>query len=141
MRRSPNVVITGTPGVGKTTHCDIIARHTGLKHLSVNKLVEDRDCHDGWDDEYKCWIVNDDKVCHIYSSRYSRLVQSSSPIQQVLDAIESEIEAGGCLIDWHACDLFPRELIDLVIVLRAETSTLYDRLIARYDSHQLYIKF
>ncbi|CAI4210197.1 unnamed protein product [Parascedosporium putredinis] len=38
---------------------------------------------------------------------------------------------GGCLLDWHACDLFPLSWIDLVVVLRVSSSTLYDRLAAR----------
>jgi len=48
-----------------------------------------------------------------------------------LDAIEDEVKQGGCIIDWHACDLFPKSWIDLVVVLRADTATLYDRLTER----------
>jgi adenylate kinase len=50
---------------------------------------------------------------------------------QLLDAIEEEVKQGGCIIDWHACDLFPKSWIDLVVVLRVDSSTLYDRLTAR----------
>lgn len=50
---------------------------------------------------------------------------------QLLDAIEDEVKQGGCIIDWHACDLFPKSWIDLVVVLRVDTETLYDRLTAR----------
>lgn len=51
---------------------------------------------------------------------------------QLLDAIEDEVLQGGYLIDWHACDLFPKSWIDLVVVLRCpSTSVLYDRLSAR----------
>jgi len=36
------------------------------------------------------------------------------------------------LIDWHACDLFPKSWADLVVVLRCErTDVLWDRLKAR----------
>lgn len=48
--------------------------------------------------------------------------------RQLLDEMETEVQDGGCLIDWHACDLFPRRWIDLVVVLRVSSSTLYDRL-------------
>jgi adenylate kinase len=61
-RTQPNVIITGTPGVGKTTHCEMLAQNTGLKHLSVNDVVKERGCNEGWDEEYKCWIVDEDKV-------------------------------------------------------------------------------
>lgn len=45
---------------------------------------------------------------------------------------------GGCVIDWHACDLFPLTWIDLVVVLRTDSTTLYDRLRTRqYTEHKL----
>ncbi|KAK1655758.1 hypothetical protein BDP81DRAFT_413317 [Colletotrichum phormii] len=73
MRTSPNIIVTGTPGVGKTTHCEELARRTGLKHLSVNQVVKDRECHEGWDDEFQSWIVDEDKL---------------------LDAIEGDVQEG-----------------------------------------------
>lgn len=62
MRTSPNVVITGTPGVGKTVHCEQLAQETGLKHLSINQVVKERECHEGFDRELKSYIVDEDKV-------------------------------------------------------------------------------
>ncbi|TVY92869.1 Adenylate kinase isoenzyme 6-like protein [Lachnellula willkommii] len=109
-RSKPNIIVTGTPGVGKTTHCEILAENTGLKHLSINEVVKDRGCHDGYDEEFKSWIVDEDKL---------------------LDAIEDEVKQGGYIIDWHACDLFPKSWIDLVVVLRVDSTQLYDRLKAR----------
>ncbi|KAH6626362.1 AAA domain-containing protein [Chaetomium sp. MPI-SDFR-AT-0129] len=109
-RTLPNIIITGTPGTGKTTHSELLAERTGLKHISVNDVVKDKECHEGWDDEYQSWIVDEDKL---------------------LDAIEDQVKEGGCIIDWHACDLFPKSWIDLVVVLRVDTTTLYDRLTAR----------
>ncbi|EAQ86539.1 AAA domain-containing protein [Chaetomium tenue] len=109
-RSLPNIIITGTPGTGKTSHSELLAERTGLRHISVNKVVKDKECHEGWDDEFQSWIVDEDKL---------------------LDAIEEDAKQGGCIIDWHACDLFPKSWIDLVVVLRADTATLYDRLKAR----------
>jgi len=62
MRSQPNIIVTGTPGVGKTTHCETLAQTTGLKHLSINQIVKDRECHEGWDEEFYSWIVDEDKV-------------------------------------------------------------------------------
>lgn len=61
-RTQPNIIVTGTPGVGKTTHCETLAQNTGLKHLSINDVVKERGCHDGFDEEFKSWIVDEDKV-------------------------------------------------------------------------------
>ncbi|KAI6781257.1 adenylate kinase HBR1 [Emericellopsis cladophorae] len=91
-RTNPNIVVTGTPGTGKTTH------------------LKDKECHEGWDDEFQSWIVDEDKL---------------------LDELEKEVADGGCILDWHACDLFPQRWIDLVVVLRTDSTTLYDRLTAR----------
>ncbi|KAF7862813.1 uncharacterized protein EAF02_010362 [Botrytis sinoallii] len=110
MRTQPNIIITGTPGVGKTTHCEQLAESTGLKHLSVNDVVKEKGCHEGWDDELKTWIVDEDKL---------------------RDEIEEDVKQGGYIIDWHACELFPKSWIDLVVVLRVDSTLLYDRLKAR----------
>ncbi|KAH1808641.1 hypothetical protein KXW57_009425 [Aspergillus fumigatus] len=111
MRKSPNVIITGTPGVGKTVHCEKLAQEVGLRHLSINQVAKDRGCFESYDQDLETWIVDEDKL---------------------LDAIEDEVLQGGYLIDWHACDLFPKSWIDLVVVLRCpSTSILYDRLSAR----------
>ncbi|KFY52964.1 hypothetical protein V496_08022 [Pseudogymnoascus sp. VKM F-4515 (FW-2607)] len=110
MRTKPNIIITGTPGVGKTTHCETLAASLGLTHLSINTIVKDKACHDGWDEEYQSWIVDEDKL---------------------LDEIEEEVKLGGYIIDWHACDLFPKSWIDLVVVLRVNSTILYDRLKSR----------
>ena len=61
-RTQPNIIITGTPGVGKTTHCEQLALTTGLTHLDVNKIVKERGCDDGYDEELKSVIVDEDKV-------------------------------------------------------------------------------
>lgn len=66
MRANPNIIITGTPGVGKTTHAELLAQNTGLKHMSINQVAKERDCHDGYDEEFKSWIVDEDKVRRIY---------------------------------------------------------------------------
>jgi broad-specificity NMP kinase len=95
---------------GKSSHAEQLAEATGLRHLSVNQVVKDKSCHEGWDDELKTWIVDEDKL---------------------LDEIEPQLEEGGNIIDWHVCEVFPERLIDLVVVLRVDSQLLYDRLKAR----------
>ncbi|KAI9850697.1 MAG: factor activating pos9 [Thelocarpon superellum] len=117
MRTLPNIIITGTPGVGKSSLCEMLVEQTGLKHCAINDIVKQRGCHEGWDDEHHSWIVDEDRL---------------------LDAIEEEVKEGGHLIDWHACDLFPRRWIDLVVVLRTDSTTLFDRLTSRgYSAKKL----
>ncbi|EFE37444.1 hypothetical protein TRV_07925 [Trichophyton verrucosum HKI 0517] len=65
MRTSPNIIITGTPGVGKTVHCEQLAQETELKHLSINQVAKERGCYDGFDEKLKSHIVDEDKVFNI----------------------------------------------------------------------------
>ncbi|CCH41341.1 NTPase required for small ribosome subunit synthesis [Wickerhamomyces ciferrii] len=108
IRPLPNIIITGTPGCGKTSHAEIISNELdGFKHINITDFAKDNDAYDGFDKERNSHIVDEDKL---------------------LDALEPILEKGGILIDWHACDMFPERLIDLVVVLRTENGTLYERL-------------
>ncbi|KAI9203660.1 AAA domain-containing protein [Polychytrium aggregatum] len=116
-RKYPNILITGTPGCGKTTTCELAAIATGLTHLEVGKLVKERGLHDGFDDEFQSWILDEDKV---------------------VDELEPEMQQGGRIVDHHGADFFPERWFDLVVVLRADTQVLFGRLEQRgYSSKKI----
>ena len=122
MRSLPNIIISGTPGVGKTTTAiQLLSLASSslpainLKHLSINDLVKSRGCHTGYDEDLQTLIVDEDKL---------------------MDEVEKEIEdgggEGGWVIDWHSTEGFAVRWVDLVVVLRCEeTNVLFDRLTAR----------
>ena len=119
LRTDPNIIITGTPGVGKTTHCRELAEKAGLHHLDINEVVKKHNIGETSDDpdDPNLKIVDEDRL---------------------LDCVENELEEGGQVIDWHACDLFPPSMIDLVCVVRCDNQILYDRLKERgYDEKKL----
>ncbi|KAG9035831.1 factor activating pos9 [Tulasnella sp. JGI-2019a] len=108
-RRIPNVVITGTPGTGKSSHAQLLVETCSLplQHVNVGELVKEKKLYEDYDSEWKSFIVDDDKV---------------------LDEIEPMTEAGGLVLDWHTCDTFPERWVDLVVVLRCDHTLLWDRL-------------
>ena len=112
LRTQPNIIITGTPGTGKSSHCEELATKTGLHHLSINDVVKKHNIGEASDDpdDPNLQIVDEDRL---------------------LDCVENDLEEGGQIIDWHACDLFPPSMIDLVCVIRCDNQLLYDRLQAR----------
>ena len=61
-RQKPNILVTGTPGTGKTTTCELLAEATGLKHINIGDLVKKEELHTGWDEEYKSYVIDEDKV-------------------------------------------------------------------------------
>lgn len=98
--------------------------------MSINRIVKERDCHQGWDGDLESWIVDDDKVRKTVSN--ALLLRDTDGLSlKLLDSIEGEVMEGGQIIDWHACEMFPQSWIDLVVVLRTDSTLLYDRLSSR----------
>ena len=55
-RTQPTIILTGTPGTGKTTHGELIAAQVPeLKHINVGDMVKERGLHEGWDEEWQSW--------------------------------------------------------------------------------------
>ncbi|VDN60442.1 unnamed protein product [Dracunculus medinensis] len=111
-RKHPNILITGTPGSGKSTLSEILAKKLGFEHINVGKLIREYELYDEYDEEMDCHVLNEDKL---------------------LDHIEDRLDSdeGGYVVDYHGCDFFPERWFDFVIVLRCNNTILYDRLKAR----------
>ena len=116
-RTLPNILITGTPGTGKSTLAEAVAREFDgvLNYIDLGKLVKAKGLHDGYDPEFDTYILNEDKVC---------------------DELEDTMQKGGNILEAHSCDYFPERWFDLVVVLRADNTILYDRLAARNYSQK-----
>lgn len=61
-RTRPNILVTGTPGTGKTTMSSALAEAIQLRHINIGELVKEKNLHDGWDDELDCYVINEDLV-------------------------------------------------------------------------------
>ncbi|XP_004504569.1 adenylate kinase isoenzyme 6 homolog [Cicer arietinum] len=109
-RQSPNILVTGTPGTGKTAMSTALAEATQLRHINIGDLVKKNNLHDGWDDELDSYIIDEDLVC---------------------DELEDVMEEGGNIVDYHGCDFFPERWFDCVVVLQTDNTILYDRLSKR----------
>lgn len=64
-RKRPNILVTGTPGTGKTTMATALAEATQLRHVNVGELVRQKNLHDGWDEDFECHIINEDLVIFV----------------------------------------------------------------------------
>lgn len=107
-RKLPNIIITGTPGSGKTSHAEeFVSQNPEFQHIDVSGFAKANDCIEEYDEERDTSIVNEDKL---------------------LDLLEPLADKGGLVIDWHCCEIFPERWIDLVVVIRCNNTILYERL-------------
>lgn len=66
--KQPNILVTGTPGAGKTHFAKAIAENFSLNFLEISKIVQDNEFTDGFDENLDCPVLDEDKVCKLISS-------------------------------------------------------------------------
>ena len=49
-------------GTGKSVTSAEVASRTGLRHVDVGTVAKDNNFYEGWDEQYQCPIVDEDKV-------------------------------------------------------------------------------
>ncbi|OWT35419.1 hypothetical protein AYX14_03554 [Cryptococcus neoformans] len=122
-RTLPIVLITGTPGTGKTLHSQLLVSELSeadspipMKHLNIGDIVKEHGFHEGWDEEWKCWIVDEERLLDW--------------MEEVVNPRDGPAETG-FVIDHHDPSLFPERWIDLAVVLTCDNGILHDRLTVR----------
>ena len=55
-------LLTGTPGVGKSTLCKELVKVTDFDWIDVSKFAIEHDCIFEVDNEFKCSVIDEDKV-------------------------------------------------------------------------------
>jgi len=106
-RTHPNILITGTPGTGKSALSDYLSQHYYLPPpLDISQIVKQKQ----WGEYNQHWnTIEIDE-------------------EKVLDYLEDILAKGNQIVNYHANELFPQRWFDLVIVLTTNNTILYDRL-------------
>ncbi|MEM0223835.1 MAG: AAA family ATPase, partial [Thermofilum sp.] len=90
------IVVTGTPGVGKTTVAQELAKRLGLIYINLAELVISKKLYLYFDDSLKSYVVD--------------VIKCRSYLSEVLSCRE--------VLDTHVLDAIPPEKTRIVIVLR-----------------------
>ena len=115
-KKLPNILITGTPGVGKTSFAVLLQeklkelKGLDFKNINIGKLVNEKKLYKKWNKEFDVPEFDDDMVN---------------------DELEPILNEGGVILDFHTSSFLPEALINYVVLLRCNNTELYDRLAAR----------
>ena len=105
------VCISGTPGVGKTALAKRLAQILELEHVELSRHVIEKGLYQSFDEERGTYVIDEDAVRSYIRSLYSSI--------------------GPFVLDSHYAELAPRDLVELLVVLRLDPRELRKRLAAR----------
>ena len=115
-----NILITGTPGTGKTTLAAEVANRLGITHVNIGEIAKENNYYDGYDDKLQTHILDEDKLLDDLELRLGDERQDSN------------------VCDYHCSEMFPERWFDLVIVLRCPSDVLFKRLEERgYSNYKI----
>lgn len=113
------IVVTGTPGSGKTAFARELSLLLRAKYLDVNAFARKAGLFSEYDARRRTWEVD--------SSRLAKALRKA-----VLGL------KGDVVLDSHISHFFPSRYADICFVLRADLKTIYKRLKARHwPSHKV----
>lgn len=115
------ILVTGTPGVGKTTVSHKLASKLDALHIGITELVKKKKLITSVDEDRRTLIADTEKV--------------SKQLQETLAKTE-----GSIIIEGHyAVDVVPKKDVNTVFVLRRDPRELKDALEKRgYDEKKLW---
>jgi adenylate kinase len=159
------VLITGTPGTGKTTLAALIVERLNqeaeeersaqenddaatatttriiAKHINVGEIIQTHQFYDGYDTELQSYILEEDPLIDYLDEIFIETVHKNDPHDHHNDDHNDHDDLDenydvSLITDYHLCEIFPERYFDLVLVLRTNTEVLYDRYVARnYHTH------
>jgi len=107
------IVVTGTPGVGKTIVSERLAQKLGAVHITVADLVRHEGIASGYDEKRQTLIADDEKL--------------AKRVQQIIAKTRKTV-----IVDGHfATETVPKSYVAKVFVLRCHPKQLRQRMVER----------
>ena len=106
------IIVTGTPGTGKTTLAKKLSKKLKYSYIDVNKVIEKNKLKEKYDRKKKCYIVDIKKL-------------NKSLIKIINNSKKNKISI---IIDSHLSHYLPSKYVDLCIVTKCSLKKLKSRL-------------
>jgi len=104
------IIVSGTPGTGKTRFSRLLARKLGINPINITKFAKQRNLIKSYDRKRRTYVVNEDRLRCELKRQLTNLKRKA-------------------LVEGHYADsVVPTRLADAVFVLRCDPRVLKDRL-------------
>lgn len=103
------IVVSGTPGTGKTKVAKELAKKKGHKYIDVNKLIKEHKLYDSYDRKRKTYVVD---VARLNKCLIALIKKSKKSL----------------VIDSHLAHHLPKKYVDLCIITKCDLKNLKRRL-------------
>lgn len=110
------IIVTGSPGTGKTTYAKKLAKELKYKYINVNKVISGNKLDDWYDKERKCKIIDTKKLN-----------------KALIEIIKKDNKL---IIDSHLSHYLPKKYVDKCIVTKCDLKELEKRLKKRKYSKE-----
>ena len=108
------IIITGTPGTGKTILSELICKELNCKLFKTNKFIVDNEFFDEWDEGRDTPIIHYEKIKDFF-----------------LNFIRALPEDTRVIVEGHYFEFISKKLVNEIIILRTYPSILQERLVNR----------
>jgi len=102
------IAVSGTPGTGKTTIAKQLAEELGYAYVDVNKVIDEQELAEGYDEQRDCKIVDTEKL----NAVLIRMIKQEKDL----------------VIDSHLSHFLPKKYVDRCIITICELPELKKRL-------------
>jgi adenylate kinase len=131
------VIITGTPGTGKTTLAKRLAKKLGMKYLDVNQIIKEKGLSEGYDKKMAAKIIDTKTlskalVAVVKEQKLGKPQKLEKQLKQEKKHNPwkkpgSEKSVSGVIIDSHLSQCMPSGKVGLCIVTKCSLKTLKAR--------------
>ncbi len=101
------IVVSGTPGTGKSLLAKDLAKKLKFEYLDVNKLIKEQKLYDSYDKKRACFIVDLNKL-----NRF------------LIKVIKNK----NMIVDGHLSHFLPKKYVDWCIITKCDLKILKKRL-------------
>lgn len=114
------IIVSGTPGTGKTELAKALAKELSYRYVDVSKIIAENKLSDGYDDEKKCEIIDTKKLTKF-----------------IVDNIIKKSKKG-LVIDSHLSHFLPSTKVDFCVITKCDLKVLEKRLKNKgYDKEKI----